>query len=63
MKDIYQQKKLKNLNKKLKNFDKGIETLATEPTKATKATKAKNKCKISSLKLREEYLNKIKNEE
>ena len=39
---------------------------ATEPevaTEPTKAIKAKNKCKISSLKLREEFLNKIKNEE
>ena len=36
--------------------------LATEPTK-TKATKAKTNSKISSLRLREEFLNKIKNEE
>ena len=35
---------------------------ATEPEVATKATKAKTKCKTSSLKLREEFLNKIKNE-
>ena len=34
-----------------------------EPEVATKATKSKNRCKISSLKLREEFLNKIKNEE
>ena len=34
--------------------------VATEPTKATKS---KTKCKISSLKLREEFLNKIRNEE
>ena len=33
--------------------------LATEPTK----TKAKTNSKISSLRLREEFLNKIKNEE
>ena len=39
---------------------------ATKPEVATeprKATKAKNKRKISPLKLREEFLNEIKNEE
>ena len=35
----------------------------TKPGVATKATKAEFKCKISSLKLCEEFLNKIKNEE
>ena len=37
--------------------------VATELTKTTKATKAKTKRKIFSLKVREEFLNKIKNEE
>ena len=37
--------------------------VATEPVKATEAIKAKSKRKISFLKLREEFLNKIKNEE
>ena len=40
--------------------------VATEPgvaTEPTKATKAKTKCKIASLKLGEEFLNKIKNDE
>ena len=37
--------------------------VAAKPSKATKAIKAKTKRKISSLKLREEFLNKIKNEE
>ena len=36
--------------------------VATEPTKLTKV-KAKTKRKISTLKLREEFLNEIKNEE
>ena len=39
--------------------------LATElevPTEPTKATKAKSKNKISSLKLREKFLNGIKND-
>ena len=39
--------------------------LATEPGVAiepAKATKAKTKCKISSLKLRKELLNELKNE-
>ena len=47
----------------IKNLDK-IPTRepATEPTKATKVKKAKTIRKISSLKLREEFLNKIKNE-
>ena len=35
---------------------------ATEPEVATKTTKAKTKGKMSSLKLCEEFLNKIKNE-
>ena len=37
--------------------------VATEPTKAKKATKAIIKVKIASLKLREELLNEILNEE
>ena len=37
--------------------------IATEPTKARKATEAKTESKISSLKLCEEFLNEIKNEE
>ena len=37
--------------------------VATEPRKAAKATKPKTKCKISSLKLRKEFLNKIKIDE
>ena len=36
--------------------------VTTEQTKSTNATKAKTKHKISSLKLREEFLSKIKNE-
>ena len=35
----------------------------TEPTKAKKVTKAKFKCKMFSLELREEFLDKMKNEE
>ena len=37
--------------------------VATESTKSTKAAKAETKRKISSLKLREEFLNKIRSEE
>ena len=36
---------------------------STEPEIGTKATKAETKCKTSSLKLRENFLNGIKNEE
>ena len=37
--------------------------VATEPTTAAKATKVKTKRRISSLKLRENFFNEIKNEE
>ena len=36
---------------------------ATEPEAARRAKKGRTKCKISSWKLREEFLNKIKNKE
>ena len=37
--------------------------VATEPTKTAKALKTKTKRKISSLKLRKDFLNKIKNKD
>ena len=50
----------------IKNLDKiPAHEPATElevPTEPTKATKAKSKNKISSLKLREKFLNGIKND-
>ena len=51
----------------MKNLDKiSTRESATEPkatTKPTEATETKTKCKISSSKLREEFLNEIKNAE
>ena len=63
MQIIFNKKFLQNRNTREPTETATEPEVATETIKATKATSGKTKRKISSLKLSEEILNKLKNEQ